>query len=80
MNKYKKLVKQGYSEFKAFEHVEKELNELLDSQRDDIRILRGGALELHGYSYLDRAQRIAEMESNLKMQRFVRDIPKFERQ
>lgn len=55
MNKYKKLVRQGYSEFKAFEHVEKELNELLDSQRDDIRILRGGALELHGYSYLDRA-------------------------
>jgi hypothetical protein len=28
---------------------------------------------------LDRAQKVAELESQLKLQRFVRDIPKFER-
>mgnify|MGYP006950267517 CR=1 FL=1 len=44
-----------------------------------MRVLRGGALALHGNSYLDRAQKISELESQLKMQRFARDIPKFER-
>lgn len=44
-----------------------------------MRILRGAALSLHGYSYLERVQKVAEMESALKMQRFERDIPKFER-
>jgi len=28
-----------------------------------MRILRGGALAAHGDSYLDRAQRVAELES-----------------
>ena len=44
-----------------------------------MRILRGGALAEHGDSYLDRAQRVAELESQLKLQRYIRDIPKFER-
>ena len=44
-----------------------------------MRLLRGAALSEHGHSYLDRAQKVAELESSLKMQRFVRDIPKFER-
>lgn len=79
LSKYKKLVKQGYNETKAFEMVEADLNEMFESQRDDMRILRGGALAAHGDSYLDRAQAVAELESQLKMQRHVRDIPKFER-
>jgi hypothetical protein len=44
-----------------------------------MRILRGAALAQHGDSYLDRAQRVAELESQLKLQRFIRDMPKFER-
>ena len=44
-----------------------------------MRLLRGAALSEHGNSYLDRAQKVAELESSLKMQRFVRDIPKYER-
>ena len=52
---------------------------MLDRQRDDYRILRGAALESHGNSYLDRAQHVAELESELKLQRFMRDMPKFER-
>lgn len=44
-----------------------------------MRILRGGALAANGDSYLDRAQRVAELESQLKMQRFIRDMPKYER-
>lgn len=44
-----------------------------------MRILRGVALNIYGDSYLDRMQRIAELESTLKVNRFVRDIPKFER-
>lgn len=42
-------------------------------------MLRGAALARHGDSYLDRAQRIAELESELKLERFIRDIPKYER-
>jgi hypothetical protein len=42
-------------------------------------MLRGAALISHGDSYLDRAQRVAELESELKLQRFVRDVPKYER-
>ena len=34
----------------------------------------------HGNSYLDRAQRVAELESELKLNRFMRDVPKYERQ
>jgi hypothetical protein len=44
-----------------------------------MRILRGAALSSHGDSYLDRAQRVAELESELKLQRFIRDVPKYER-
>jgi hypothetical protein len=59
--------------------VEEELSELLEAQQDDVRILRGAALSLYGDSYLDRAQKVAELESELKLQRFARDIPKYER-
>jgi hypothetical protein len=44
-----------------------------------MRILRGVALNIHGDSYLDRMQRIAELESSLKVNRFERDIPKYQR-
>ena len=33
----------------------------------------------HGESYLDRSQRVAELESEMKMMRFIRDMPKHER-
>lgn len=59
--------------------VEEELTELFENQKDDFRMLRGAALAMHGDSYLDRAQRVAELESELKLQRFIRDIPKYER-
>ena len=79
INKYHALIRKGYHEKKAFAIVEEELVKVFENQRDDMRILRGGALALHGHSYLDRAQRVAELESALKLQRFARDIPKFER-
>ena len=46
---------------------------------DETRILRGAALANHGDSYLDRAQSVAELESEMKLQRFMRDIPKHQR-
>lgn len=79
IDKYKKLCKQGYNSTKAFAMVEEELNALYEGQRDDFRLLRGAALASHGDSYLDRAQRVAELESELKLHRMVRDIPKYER-
>ena len=79
LNKYKQLRKKGYTDEKAFAVVEAELNTVFEGQRDDMRVLRGTALAQHGDSYLDRAQRIAELESQMKMQRFIRDIPKYER-
>jgi hypothetical protein len=79
INKYHALIRKGYHEKKAFALVEEELTKVFEAQRDDARILRGGALAMHGHSYLDRAQRVAELESALKLQRFARDIPKFER-
>lgn len=79
LDKYRKLRKAGYSDYKAFSTCEAEIAEILDRQRDDARLLRGAALAAHGDSYLDRAQRVAELESELKMQRFMRDMPKYER-
>lgn len=76
---YRDLVKQGYSEPKALELVEEKLTQVFERQKDEIRVLRGAALAMHGDSYLDRAQRVAELESQMKLQRFVRDIPKYER-
>lgn len=59
--------------------VEEELGSFLTKQREEMRILRGVALNLHGDSYLDRMQKIAETESTLKAKRFERDIPKYQR-
>jgi len=42
-----------------------------------MRILRGVALQNIGVSYMDRFQRVAELESSLKVKRFERDIPKY---
>ena len=43
--------------------VEAELEELIQKQRDEARILRGVALDQNAYSYLDRFQMVAETES-----------------
>ena len=75
--KQKKLMKQGYNEYKAFQIVEAEIEEIIQKQRDETRILRGVALDQNAYSYLDRFQMVAEMESQLKLQRLERDMPKF---
>lgn len=56
MQKYKALVKKGYTEAKAFAIVEEEMSQLFDRQMDESRIIRGAALSRHGDSYLDRAQ------------------------
>jgi hypothetical protein len=57
--------------------VEEELGSFLNKQREEMRVLRGVALNIHGDSYLDRMQKIAELESAMKVQRFERDIPKY---
>ena len=79
VEKYKKLLKSGYSEYKAFQIVEEELRVILEDQIDETRILRGAALAAHGDSYLDRAQTVAELESEMKLTRFMRDMPKHHR-
>ena len=79
LDKYRKMRKAGYSDHKAYSTCEAEIAGILDKQRDDARILRGAAMAAHGDSYLDRAQRVAELESELKLQRFMRDAPKYER-
>ena len=77
--KYKKLKNKGYSEYKAFKIVEEELRDVLEDQLDETRILRGAAMSAYGDSYLDRSQRVAELESEMKLMRFMRDMPKHER-
>ena len=52
---------------------------ILEDQLDESRILRSAAMAAHGDSYLDRSQRVAELESEMKLMRFMRDIPKYER-
>ena len=79
IKKFRVYKAKGYEQEKAFEMVEAEMHTVFEQQKDEMRVLRGGALALHGNSYLDRAQKISELESQLKMQRFARDIPKFER-
>jgi hypothetical protein len=47
-------MKKGYTEDKAFEIVEKDLYAFINGQKDEMRILRGTALNSFGDSYLDR--------------------------
>ena len=54
VRKQKRLIKQGYTEEKAFEIVEAEIADILDKEREQTRILRGVALDQNAYSYLDR--------------------------
>jgi hypothetical protein len=42
-----------------------------------MRILRGVALDTNAYSYVDRFQQIAELESQMKIRKMERDMPKF---
>lgn len=70
-------MKQGYTEYKAFEMVEAELAGIIQKHKDETRILRGVALDQNVYTYLERFQMVAEMESLVKMQRLERDMPKF---
>lgn len=77
IRKWKDLLKKGYTEDRAFQMVEEDLGAMINKQRDEMRVLRGVALNLYGDSYLDRMQKIAEMESSLKVKRFERDIPKY---
>lgn len=77
VQKQKNLMKKGYSEVKSFQIAEAELEAVIQKHRDETRILRGVALDQNAYSYLDRFQMVAEMESQLKMKRLERDMPKF---
>jgi hypothetical protein len=77
IKKQRDLIKKGYSEVKAFEIVEKDLYKFINQQKEEMRILRGVALTNYGNSYMDRFQRVAELESTLKMKRLARDIPKY---
>lgn len=71
-------MKKGYSEIKAFEVVEEELGKTLNQQKEELRILRGLAINTYGsQSYSDRFQQIAELESSLKVKRLERDMPKY---
>ena len=77
IRKQRDLIDKGYTEDKAFEIVEKELGSFINKQKEEMRILRGVALQNIGVSYMDRFQRVAELESSLKVKRFERDIPKY---
>lgn len=58
--------------------MEEELGKALNQQKEELRILRGLALNQYGSSsYLDRVQRVAELESSLKVKRIERDMPKY---
>ncbi len=78
VKKQRELMKKGYSEIKAFEVVEEELGKTLNQQKEELRILRGLAINTYGsQSYSDRFQQIAELESSLKVKRLERDMPKY---
>ena len=78
VKKQRQLMNKGYSEQKSFEVVEGELGKSINQHRDELRILRGLAINTYGgQSYLDRFQQVAELESSLKVKRLERDIPKF---
>jgi len=70
-------MRQGYTEQKAFEMAEADLSGMIEKQREETRILRGVALDKDALSYVDRFQMVAEMESQLKVKRLERDMPKF---
>lgn len=71
------LQKQGYTEYKAFEMVGAQIEEVLRKQTDETRILRGVALQSNVYTYLERVQQLAEAESAMKVEKLERDMPKF---
>jgi len=68
---------EGYTEEAAIDMVGVEIDEILQKRKDEQRILRGVALETQAYSYVDRFQQVAELESQMKMSRMERDMPKY---
>ena len=78
VKRQKELINKGYTEQKAFEKVEEDLGKVINQQKEELRILRGLAINSYGsQSYSDRFQKIAELESSLKVKRLERDIPKY---
>lgn len=78
VKKQRDLMNKGYTEQKAFEVVEEDLGKAINQQKEELRILRGVALNNYGsQSYSDRFQQVAELESSLKVKRLERDMPKF---
>jgi hypothetical protein len=55
VKKQKALINKGYTEQKAFEKVEEDLGKVINQQKEELRILRGLALNSYGsQSYSDR--------------------------
>jgi len=59
--------------------AEEDMGTFINKTKEELRILRGVAINAFGESYLDRMQRVAELESTLKVNRLARDIPKYQR-
>lgn len=57
--------------------VGKQIEEVLQKQVDETRILRGVALQSNVYTYIERVRQIAENESAMKVNKLERDLPKF---
>ena len=72
-------MKNGYTEEKAFEMVEKEYVGSLEAKRAELRIIRGVAFDSEAVSYLDHYQRMAEAEARIKTDRLSRNIDRFHR-
>lgn len=78
VRKQRDLINKGYTEQKAFDVIESELGKMINQQKEELRILRGLALNQYGsQSYNERFQQVAELESSLKVKRMERDIPKY---
>jgi uncharacterized protein YcbX len=54
IKKQRILINKGMSEDRAFDMVEKDMNEFINKQKEEMRILRGTAINAFGTSYLDR--------------------------
>ena len=71
------FINKGYNFDKAFELTEQQMAGIIETEKEESRVIRGFAYTNHARSYLNYAQQLAEMEGRAKMLRVERDVAKY---
>lgn len=79
ISRQKKYMHEGFTELRAFEMVERELADVLQTERYERSLFEGLATSNRSRSLLSYYEQEAEYESRQKVKRMERELPQFKR-